>query len=275
MAERFPIDLRNGEIKGFMFDVDGTLAHRDPSFRAHPQPGAIEVLEKIRASGRKLVLFTNASHVPSVKVAEGLRNDGFPVADDELLTPVDSATDYLLKNHPGDPVQVFAPDVVKEFMRERGVNVSSEPGAKVVFVGHQQQVDLDEVVVAARAIEAGARLLAGSYVRGYAAVKGMTYSRGAMIAAAISKASGVRPKVVGKPSQAAVTALSKRLGVPSQQICVVGDDYQMDIVLGNMGKSRTVLVRSGTSGNVTLESLSGRQRPDAVIDGVAELLPYL
>ena len=75
-----------------MFDVDGTLLHRGPDGRGRPQPGAVEVLERIRASGRKLVLFTNGSHVPSARIAAGLRDDGLPVADEEVLTPVDSAT---------------------------------------------------------------------------------------------------------------------------------------------------------------------------------------
>jgi hydroxymethylpyrimidine pyrophosphatase-like HAD family hydrolase len=44
--------LRLDQVRGFMFDVDGTLAHRGHDGRAHPQPGAIEVLDRIRASGR-------------------------------------------------------------------------------------------------------------------------------------------------------------------------------------------------------------------------------
>jgi HAD superfamily hydrolase (TIGR01450 family) len=275
-VDRFPIDLRAGHgVSGFMFDVDGTLAHRDGSSRAHPQPGALEVLDRIRSSGRKLALFTNASHIPSAGVAAGLRRDGFPVSDAELLTPIDSATAYLLKHHAGEPVQLFASEAVSEWMAERGVKLATGTEARAVFVGHLQQVDLDEIERAARAIDNGARLLSASYVRGYAALHGMTYSRGAMITAAIAKAGGVRPKIVGKPSAAAVAALSERLGVRAKEICVIGDDHRMDIALGNIGGSRTVLVRSGIAGNISREDLRGRQRPDAVIDGVAEILPYL
>ena len=56
---------------------------------------------------------------------------------------------------------------------------------------------------------------------------------------------------------------------------MVGDDAGMDIALGRMGGSRTVLVRSGISGEVDLEKLPGRHRPDAVIAGVADLLEGL
>lgn len=268
------MELHDG-VRGFMFDVDGTLAHRGADGRAHPQPGAIEVLERIRASGRRLVLFTNASHVTSATVAEGLRRDGFPVSDQELLTPVDSATSHLLRRHPGEPVQLFANEAVHEHMSAAGVRVTRGDGAKVVFVAHLAQVDLDEVERAARAVERGAPLLSSSFVRGYAGADGMILSRGAMITAAIAKAGGVRPRVVGKPSRAAVTELTRRLGVPAREIVVVGDDARMDVALGKIGGSRTILVRSGISGDVDLEALPASQRPDVAIDAVAELLDHL
>src|SRR5947209_19965144 len=104
-----------------MFDIDGTLLHRGPDGRGRPQPGAVEVLERIRASGRRLVLFTNGSHVPSPTIAAGLRNDGLHVEDDELLTPVDSATAWL-GGHPGrHPVHAFATASVQEHMRAHGI----------------------------------------------------------------------------------------------------------------------------------------------------------
>ena len=76
----------------------------------------------------------------------------------------------------------------------------------------------------------------------------MIFSRGAMITAAIAKVGGARPRVVGKPSRAAVAALRARLGVPTRQVAVIGDDLGMDVALGKLGGSRTVLVRSGISG---------------------------
>ena len=267
------VDL--GAARGFMFDVDGTLVHRDAGGRALPQPGAIEVLEKIRASGRRLVLFTNGSHVSSAAIARGLRDDGIEIADEEMLTPIDSATSYLLRRHRDDPVQLFATEAVHEFMTRAGVRVTRGSDARVVFVAHQQQVDLDEVEMAARAIDRGAPLLTSSYVRGYAGANGIILSRGSMITAALAKVGGRRPKIVGKPSRAAVSELSARLGVDPREITVIGDDASMDVALGNIGGSQTILVRSGISGQVDLASLPASQRPDAAVDRVADLLPWL
>ena len=49
----------------------------------------------------------------------------------------------------------------------------------------------------------------------------------------------------------------------------------MDIALGKLGGSRTVLVRSGVSGSIDLDAVPEGDRPDAVVDGVEEVLPWL
>jgi ribonucleotide monophosphatase NagD (HAD superfamily) len=49
----------------------------------------------------------------------------------------------------------------------------------------------------------------------------------------------------------------------------------MDIALGKLGGSKTILVRSGMSGAVDLDAVPERERPDAVVDGVEELLPFI
>jgi HAD superfamily hydrolase (TIGR01450 family) len=269
--------VRLDDVGGFMFDIDGTLLHRGPDGRGRPQPGAVAVLERIRATGRRLVLFTNGSHVPSARIAAGLRDDGLPVADDEVLTPTDSATTWLLRHHPERPALLFASRAVSEHMAGKGVRLVSDgeqPG--VVFVAHLDEFPMALMERAARAIsDGGAPLLTSSYVRGYAGATGMIFSRGAMITAAIAKVTGTRPRVLGKPSRAAVAALAMRLGMPTREVAVIGDDLGMDIVLGRMGGSRTVLVRSGISGEVDLQRVPESRRPDAAVDGVADLLDLL
>ena len=212
-----PDGLRLDDVRGFVFDVDGTLAHRGPDGRARPQPGAVEVLERIRASGRKLVLFTNGSHVRSDTMARALREDGLPVADDEMLTPVDSAITYIRRRHPDAPALLFASEVVRERMVQAGIPEARGEEAEVVFVAHVDEADLPAMERAARAVERGAPLLTGSWARGYAGANGIIFSRGAMVTAAIAKVTAKRPRIVGKPSRAAVEEIRTRLGHPHRR----------------------------------------------------------
>ncbi len=198
------------------------------------------------------------------------------MTDDELLTPVDSATAWLSRHPERHPVHAFVSPSVRDHMAAAGIAVTDGDDAGAVFVAQPaDQLEMAELDRAARAVTRGAPLFTGSYVRGYAGANGIIFSRGAMITAAIAKVSGVRPRVLGKPSRAAVAALRARLGVPTSQIAVIGDDLGMDVALGRMGGSRTVLVRSGMSSQIDLATVAEKRRPDAAVDGVADLLDLL
>jgi HAD superfamily hydrolase (TIGR01450 family) len=259
--------------KGFVLDVDGTLVHR-AGRDLHVQPGAIEFLERIKASGRSFVLFTNGSHVAPETFAAEIRATGLPLADDELLTPLVSVQYWLRARRPGASVLLFGGDEPHDYLRQAGVRLVEE-SPDVVFVAHSDTVDFDRLERGARAVLAGAPLLTASYQPAYAGANGPILSRGAMTAAAIAKASSRRPIVVGKPSRAALAAIADRLGAKTSELALVGDDVNMDIALGRMGGAHTILVRSGISGGIDLEQVPERRRPAEVVGGVAELLARL
>jgi HAD superfamily hydrolase (TIGR01450 family) len=264
-------DLRLDQVRGFVFDIDGTLVRRGSDGRAHPLPGANQLLGQIRASGRPLVLFTNASHVVAADIARRLSVDGLDVSDDEVLTPIDSAISYLRRHGESSPTLIMASEAVRERMASAGVELAPAERAKAVFVAHLDDVPLASMEKAAHAVAAGAPLLTGNYARGYAGANGIIFSRGAMVTAAIAKATGVRPRILGKPSRPAVDEVVGRLGCGGHDVVMVGDDAGMDIALGQLGGWRTVLVRTGMTGATAVDRLPHRQRPDVVIDSVDRL----
>lgn len=271
-----PRDLK--DVRGFVFDVDGTIVHRTGPEEVYAIPGAREVLDRVAASGRPFAVFTNGSHVPPDEFARQLRNAGLPVADGQVLTPLCSVQAYLDRFRREAHVLPFATAPARVYLERAGVYlVDGRNGARVdaVFVTHPEGPDFDELERAARAVIAGARLLTGSYVPAYAGASGPVLSRGAMVTAAIAKASGARPIVVGKPSRAAVREMERRLGVPPAEMAVVGDDVKLDIALGHLGRSTTVLVRSGISGTLDLSRVPKRRRPHVTVDTVADLLERL
>ncbi len=264
-----------GAVRGFMFDVDGTLVHRRADGSAVPLPGAPEVLERIRASGRPLVLFTNGSHASSETIAQGLSRDGVGVCAREVITPVDSALAHLQSRHRNSAVLLFATAATRERIGAAGVRLVDSEDADVVLVAHVDEIDMASLERGARAVAGGAALYTASYVPSYAGASGPIFSRGAMVTAAIAKVSGARPRVLGKPSRPAIAEVGKRLGLPTEQLAVIGDDMKMDIPLGHLGGSLTVLVRSGVSDTVDLRSVPAARRPHAVIDSVGDLLAAL
>jgi len=267
--------VRLDDVRGFVFDVDGTLVHRSGS-EVHPLPGAGEVLDAVRASGRPFALFTNGSHVPPAAFARELREAGLAVDDEQLVTPLCSVQTYLARR-PDSSVLAFATDAARAYLQERGVRLVDGGNEHIdaVFVAHPKEIGFEQLELAARAVISGARLLTGSYVPAYAGADGPIFSRGAMLTAALAKATGARPVVVGKPSRAAVREVETRLGVPSKATAVIGDDAALDVPLGHLGGSLTVLVRSGISGELDVARIPERRRPHVTLDTVADLLDRL
>jgi 5'-nucleotidase len=268
--------VRLDDVKGFVFDVDGTLLHRAGD-EVHVQPGASDVLTRIRASGRQFVLFTNGSHMRPEAFADELRRAGLDVQDDELLTPLNSVRSYLHAHDRDCSLLAFVNDSAKEYLEQAGVSLVGDDTSDIgaVFVAHSDAVDFARLERAARALLNGAPLLTGSYAPYYAGLHGPIFSRGAMVTAALAKVSGAEPVVVGKPSEAALAAVADRLGLSTEEIAVIGDDLTMDVALGRLGGARTILVQSGTTGPVEREHIPEEERPDAVVEGVAALRDWL
>jgi HAD superfamily hydrolase (TIGR01450 family) len=255
------------DAAGFMFDLDGTLVHR-ASDGVVAMPGADALLGAIRASGRPLVVFTNASHTDPAQIAAGVRAAGLRLTDEELLTAACSSLGELRRRHRDARVLVLGTPAARRRFAAGGVTLVEESDAEraqVVLTLHVDDIGLGVLEAAARAVAAGAPFLTANYQRAYAGLDGPIISRGAMAAAAIAKGSGRRPTVTGKPSRAAVREIAERLALDPRRIAFIGDDVAMDIALGRRAGGQTVLVRSGIAPDASAAAA------DLVVDGVGDL----
>src|SRR5262245_64004796 len=80
---------------GLLLDIDGGLA-----VSWEPRPGAIETIGWLRSHGFPFRLITNTTTKTRADLATTLRDAGFDVRDDELITAVAATAQYLRVNHP-------------------------------------------------------------------------------------------------------------------------------------------------------------------------------
>jgi HAD superfamily hydrolase (TIGR01450 family) len=83
------------EIEGVLLDIDGVLA-----VSWEPLPGAIDTIGWLRSHGVPFRLITNTTTKPRADLATTLRDAGFDVRDDELITAVAATAQYLRATHP-------------------------------------------------------------------------------------------------------------------------------------------------------------------------------
>jgi NagD protein len=271
---------RMAGARGYLLDLDGclVLGDRPGGGRARALPGAVELVRELKARGARLLCCTNASGRPPEAYAAGLRDQGLAIEDAEVITPPVAAAEHFARHRPRARVMVVGGAGVSGPLERGGlVTVDAAPGteADVVLVGAGSALSPDQLQAAAEALWRGAEFLVTSYVPVIAGRRGRIASFSAAVAAGLARVTGVSPSVAGKPSQLVLETARERLGVPTGDVVVIGDDPALDVALGRRAGVPTVLVLSGVASADSVASLPESQRPDVVVDDVGELLALL
>ena len=147
------------DARGFIFDMDGTLALGDRvNHGLTPLPGAAEMLRLVRERGVPYLVFTNGTNRTPAHFAAVLRDAGLDVPDDHMMTPASSAVVMFTKRG-YKRVMVLGTDGLTGPLREAGIEVvppveaapdtrpSQEPaGVDAVLVGEalMRSADIEE-----------------------------------------------------------------------------------------------------------------------------------
>jgi 4-nitrophenyl phosphatase len=261
--------------RGFVFDLDGTLALGDPKGHGlRPLPGTQELLVSLEKNGTPFVVFTNGTLRTPRETAQKLRDAGFPVSDEQAMTPSSVAAAYFARRKIS-PVLVLGCEAVWRPLVEAGVEVILEDeyqgGAKAVYVGWYREFTMVSIEKAFDAIMKGAPLYSASNVPFFASSKGRALGTSFAICAALRGLTKKPAIVLGKPSSHALKEASRKLGVPVGEMAIIGDDPLCEIRLARYGDALAVGVTTGTASRAQFETQTGNYRPDIVIDGLAEL----
>ena len=264
-------------IKGFMFDLDGTLLLSDRSLGGYEVlPGAIELLTALKARSFPFVVLTNGSAYPPAEQAARLRGLGLPIDDDRMFTP-SSVTAELMTRNKITRALVLGSRGVGFALKEAGIETvfTGEPRAsevQAVYVGWHPECAMKDIEAACQAIWAGAKLYVASDVPFFATKQGRTMGYSYAIVGAIHRMTKARTIITGKPSLHALRFVAKKLGVPARNVGVVGDDPNVEIIMAQRGGATAFGVTTGVMTHEDWAREQGKRRPHRVLTQISELL---
>ena len=264
-------------LKGFLFDLDGTLLLSDRSLGAYEVlPGAIEVLSALSARAIPFVVLTNGSAYPPAEQAARLRELGLPVADERMLTPSSVAADLMSRNAVAR-VLVLGTRGVGHALSEAGIatTMTGEPRASevdAVYIGWHPQCTMKDIEAACQAIWAGAKLYVASDVPFFATKQGRTMGYSYAIVGAIRRMTRAPFILTGKPSLHALRFAARRLGMPMRCLGVVGDDPGVEIIMARRGGATAFGVTTGVTKLEDWARQTGNRRPHRVLNEIRDLL---
>lgn len=268
------------DAAGFIFDMDGTIALGDSKSGGHRAlPHAIEVLGALKDSGKPFVVFTNGTAKQPAAYANSLRNAGFPVDDDQMLTPSSSAAVWLSKNGVSK-VRVLGNAGCAAPLAEAGLNVvgpsEEAEGVEAVYTGWFREFDFNSLEAACHSLWHGARLVTASNVPFFATENGRAIGASFPINAMLTAMTRKRPRILGKPSKVAFETALTIMGLPrsaSQNVVVVGDDPALEMRMANAVGAHSVGLATGIMGSDV--ALPDKDRPSVLLTDLKPLLDVL
>lgn len=230
-----------GDYDAFVLDAFGVL-----NVGATPIPGAVERMVRLRATGKRLIVLTNAASDPRTMAHGKYGRLGFDFAIEEVVSSRDVAASRLEALAPGARWGAIsaAGDDFADVDADLRRWTAADPFEADAFV-MLSSADLDEATVGALtdALVRRPRPLAVANPDIVAPREdGLTLEPG-FHAHAIADAAGIAPAFFGKPFGDAYDDVLARLGgIPRERVAMVGDTLHTDVLGGAAAGLGTVLV---------------------------------
>lgn len=248
----------------YLIDIQGTLIDDK---KREPIEGAIEFIDDLNKKKIPYMLITNNTKFSSDEFKSYLRGLGFSFDNKAYIDPL-----MCLKSYVGSKtIAAIGNENFIKLLQEQGYLFGDKPDFLVISL--KENLTYDDLATAVETIQGGAKLIAMHATSVYAK-NGRKYPGLGAIAKALEFATGVKAKVVGKPSVEFYKEALFILGAKNKnEVTVISDDAIGDLIGAKKMGMKTALVLSGKyeKEEQILPFLKSCELPDAVYQSVADM----
>lgn len=256
--------------------------------------GIPEVLEKLRAAGKKMFFVTNNSTKSRKGYKKKFDSLGLKVPAEEIFSSSFAAAAYLEQTkfkETGKKVYIIGEIGICEELDLIGVPWIGGPQDKdkvpnmgpgdivehdhdvaAVIVGFDRHINYHKIQTAQLCINEnpGCEFIATNLDAVTHLTDAQEWAGNGSMVGAIKGCTGKEPTVVGKPSPLMIDYLCDKLGLEKSRICMVGDRLDTDVLFGTDNGLRSILVLSGVTSEEKLLSDSNPITPDYYCDSIVD-----
>ena len=248
--------------KGYLIDLDGTIYRGKDRIPT----GEAFVHELQRRNSPYLCVTNNTTRTPETVQTMLAEQFNVETPIETIYTATLATVDYLNDKNLGKKVYVIGDVGLKQAIAEAGY-VEDTDNPDYVVVGLDWKVDYEKLSIATLAIQKGAHFVGTNPDLNIPTERGLMPGAGSIITL-IEVATRVKPVYIGKPNAIIMEKAVEHLGLPRQEVIMVGDNYLTDIRAGIDNGIPTLLV---TTGFTKPEEVPGLPiQPDYVLSSLAE-----
>lgn len=253
----------------YLLDLEGTL-YTDRG----AVPGGPAAIAALTRQGRRFRCVSNTTTRTRSALAARLSGYGYDIAAGDIVTPVSAAVAHCqargLTRVAAYLREAALEDLAGlEVLSRDDVRDAAAPPAAVLIGDLGDAWNFTLMQEAFENVMAGAELIALTRDRYFLSGGRLTLDAGAFVAG-LEYATGRTATVIGKPSPTFFQAARESLGVPSDEVVMVGDDLWSDIQGAQRAGMQAWLVRTGKFREEALRE-SGIT-PNRVLGSVAEVV---
>lgn len=252
----------------FLLDMDGTIYLDDRLF-----DGTAEFLAHVQAIGGRAMYLTNNSSKSVESYVDKLSRMGLRAAPEDFLTSVNATVLYLRqKNH--RKIYAFGTASFRQQLRQGGLPVTDVLAEDIdcLCMGFDTELTFQKLEDACILLNRGVEYVATNPDWVCPTWYGSVPDCGS-VAEMLYRATGRRPRFIGKPEPDMVELAVKETDFTKEQTILLGDRLYTDIKSGVRAGVDTVLVLSGEA---TLKDLAASDvKPTYVMKDIREFLNNL
>jgi NagD protein len=243
--------------------MDGVLVHE-----GHPIAGAAELIAKWTAAETPYLVLTNNSIYTPRDLSARLKLAGLDIPEDRIWTSALATAAFLNSQKPQGTAYVIGETGMTQALHDIGY-VQTDQNPDYVVLGETRNFNFDNLTKAIRLIGSGSRFIVTNPDATGPSNEGPLPAAGS-VAALITKATGMKPYVVGKPNPMMFRSAMRRIGAHSESTGMIGDRMDTDVVAGIEAGLHTVLVMTGISDEAEIAKYPFR--PTEILNSVADLV---
>ena len=254
-------------IKAYAIDQDGTTYLEHDAF-----PWTVPFLDGLKARGKKYLFLSNNSSKSRSEHRKKLLSLGINATYDQILSSSDATIEYLKTLPNSQDIFLMATPSVEDDFSRAGFKINAE-NPNYVVLAYDLGFNFQKLERACNLVRAGVPFIATHEDNNWMIAPNLFRPDVGALAAAVTAATGIKPKFIGKPNKEIVDAFLTRLNLKKDQVAIIGDRLNIDIRMGNEHGILSILVLSGKTraGDVPDSPF----RPDFVLNRSLDILHLL
>jgi len=249
----------NETFKGIIFDISGVL-----EFQGTVYPGAIELLDTLRAKGVHIRILTNSTLKSRLSWAAKLVQMGFTVYEQEVITAGYATAQYLRQLKPRSCWVMLKGEGVEEF---KDFHHDLENPEYIVVGDYRDEFTFHNMNKALKLLLKGSKLIVMIPELVDISMGDVELTVGAY-GKMLEMASKVAATYIGKPNKYIFEMALNTIDAPRDKILMVGDRVNSDIAGARRADIKSILVKTG---EFKESDLVGNIRPDFMVNSILEI----